>query len=314
MPIELVPLTLDNYKDLIGGDGARIVSESEILHHDHVGTSDTLLHRVGAIASDGQFVGYGMTVTGPFDPTPKEGHFEVRVRVAPEWRHKGIGSAIFAEMERFAVEHGAVVLNASVGDGDPQSLSWARHRGFQAFNHMFGSRLDLETFNAFGFPMPLGNRLRFVSLADYPATDDWFARFVDFYYELADDVPGMQGIRPSVLNLEKEKEKFMVEPEWDPHAVVFAVVDDQWAAMAFLYQRPDGTSYYNQMTGVRRDFRGMGLGVAVKCAAISYARSHGAKFMYTHNATMNEPMLAVNRKLGFQPQGGTFSLEKSLNG
>ena len=53
-------------------------------------------------------------------------------------------------------------LRGSVGDSDPESLSWAQHRGFQVFNHVFGSRLDLETCDASRFPMPFGNRLRFV--------------------------------------------------------------------------------------------------------------------------------------------------------
>ena len=57
----------------------------------------------------------------------------------------------------------------------------------------------------------------------------------------------------------------------------------------------------SQMTGVRRDRRGRGLAHAVKAASASRARERGLRLLVTANDLDNEPMLAVNRKLGFEP-------------
>ena len=55
------------------------------------------------------------------------------------------------------------------------------------------------------------------------------------------------------------------------------------------------------MTGVRRDRRGRGLAQAVKVASAWHARERGLRVLVTANDLDNEPMLAINRKLGFEP-------------
>jgi L-amino acid N-acyltransferase YncA len=66
------------------------------------------------------------------------------------------------------------------------------------------------------------------------------------------------------------------------------------------------------MTGVRRDRRGRGLAHAVKVAALRRARAAGLRTMLTSNDLENEPMLAVNRKLGFEPSVLIENYEKAL--
>ncbi len=313
MKFGLVPLTLDNYKEIIGENGSKIVSEEEVLYHENLRTSDTVFHRVAAVTSEGQLVGDGLAVTGPFDPTPKEGHFEIRVRVAEEWRNNGIGTVIYQEVSRFATEHAATALQVTVRDTCSHCLSFAERRGFEIYNHSFGSTLNIKSFDSSQFAQvpSLGHRLRIVSLADYPHTDEWFQRFVEFCYELVEDVPGMGGMTPSVLDLEKEKRKLTGGQPLDPHAVIIATVDDQWAALSFLIRTPDG-NYVNAMTGVRRQYRGLRLGLAVKRAAVDYAKRQGANRLRTYNASINKPMLAINEKLGYQRESGVFALRKIL--
>ncbi|MGZ4335323.1 MAG: N-acetyltransferase family protein, partial [Gaiellaceae bacterium] len=54
---------------------------------------------------------------------------------------------------------------------------------------------------------------------------------------------------------------------------------------------------------VSRDRRGRGLAYAVKLATLRRARDAGLRTMLASNDLENEPMLAVNRKLGFKPSG-----------
>ncbi len=65
-------------------------------------------------------------------------------------------------------------------------------------------------------------------------------------------------------------------------------------------------------TGVRREYRGRGIAVALKLAVIDFARRNGYVKVKTWNASDNASMLAVNAKLGFKREVGWITLEKSL--
>ena len=57
------------------------------------------------------------------------------------------------------------------------------------------------------------------------------------------------------------------------------------------------------MTGTLPELRGRGLGRQVKLASINWAAENGVTQMFTTNDETNAPMLAINRRLGYQPRG-----------
>jgi hypothetical protein len=67
-----------------------------------------------------------------------------------------------------------------------------------------------------------------------------------------------------------------------------------------------------QMTGVRADRRGRRLAQAVKIASLHRARAAGYSTMLAANDVGNAPMLAINRKLGFEPTVVIAQYEKRL--
>jgi len=68
---------------------------------------------------------------------------------------------------------------------------------------------------------------------------------------------------------------------------------------------------WQQLTAVHREFQGHGIAAALKLRTIAYARMHGFREIRTFNSSRNEPMLAINTKLGFirQPAWIDFLLE-----
>ena len=56
-------------------------------------------------------------------------------------------------------------------------------------------------------------------------------------------------------------------------------------------------------TGTGREYRGRGLALAVKLASTRWAREHGITQIVTTNDETNAPMLAINRRLGYEPAG-----------
>jgi len=56
-------------------------------------------------------------------------------------------------------------------------------------------------------------------------------------------------------------------------------------------------------TATGREYRGRGLALAVKLASTRWAAEHGITQLVTTNDETNASMLAVNRRLGYEPAG-----------
>lgn len=78
--------------------------------------------------------------------------------------------------------------------------------------------------------------------------------------------------------------------------------------------RFEGADYaYNLFTGVEKSYRGRKLAQAVKGLALQYARENlGVSTVRTHHNALNDPMLAIDRKMGYVTINGYYSLEKPL--
>ncbi len=55
------------------------------------------------------------------------------------------------------------------------------------------------------------------------------------------------------------------------------------------------------MTGILRSHRGRGLSLALKLAAITFARESGVQWLRADHHPANAPAIAMNRRLGFVP-------------
>jgi GNAT superfamily N-acetyltransferase len=73
---------------------------------------------------------------------------------------------------------------------------------------------------------------------------------------------------------------------------------------------------HQRFTGVRPDFRGRGLGKWLKAAMLEYIRTTypDARWMTTGNANSNDPMLGINRKLGFKTHRGSTTYQLTREG
>jgi mycothiol synthase len=82
----------------------------------------------------------------------------------------------------------------------------------------------------------------------------------------------------------------------DPGGVIVGLTDTDWAPYR-------ATIIHQQLTAVRPEARGRGLGKWVKAAMLLHLREiyPDAKWVATDNAGSNAPMLKINRELGFKP-------------
>jgi RimJ/RimL family protein N-acetyltransferase len=93
--------------------------------------------------------------------------------------------------------------------------------------------------------------------------------------------------------------------------VVIDASTGDWAAMSAISRFENHA--YNLHTGVDRRYRGRKLAQAVKVLALRYARDVlKVGTVMTHHNTMNQPILAIDRKFGYVQTGGIFVMRKIL--
>jgi GNAT superfamily N-acetyltransferase len=310
MDLKIIPLTSENFSEMVLETGSGLPNIDTIKMLEKKATSETILKILGVITPNGRLIGYGMYVTGPWDPILEPEYAEVFIKVDPEWRNQGIGGRIFTEIEDIAHKNKSKILQTQIQDTKEKDLNWAKKKGFDITSHVFESQLEVSQFSkdqySSIFKKIESSGIRFTTLDDYPKNKDTQNRFWDFWWELVTDVPGMKG-KPRPDN----DRMIALLKDYDKKGFILAVDGDQWIAMSMIVKENEDV-YYNSMTGVDQRYRGKGLAQAVKIKAIEFALQNKVKYIRTHNNSKNAPMLFVNRKLGYEEKPGIYGLTKRI--
>ena len=231
-------------------------------------------------AVDGELVGSG------FAGRSDLGGGVLIPRVLPEARRGGVGTALLRASAAHLEDVGYATAGSQVEDEG--SLAFAERFGFRETGRQVE---QVRTIRA-DEPRPrVPDGVELVSLAARP---DLFRRTYD---ELAlqafEDMP-----TPVTISITPE----IWEREWLswPAGSFVGLAGDELVGCAGLIRdddRPDRAE--NSLTAVRRDWRGRGLGRALKETVIAWASANGLTEVYTWTQTGNEGMRAVNAKLGY---------------
>jgi GNAT superfamily N-acetyltransferase len=267
------------------------------------------ISRRWVVESGGEVQGIAHLFFFPFD---LPGFLHASVLVHPQARGGGVGGALWRAVESAAQEAKAVGLAADVTDTDPLSLAWAERRGFRVHVHRFASELNLITFDeAPHLPALARAEAQGVTFTDLSgASDATFDRYLNFVADRLTETPDLAGhprwplaqVR-EVLHLDRNP-----PPDW----LILAVGSGgDWLGTTAMvaYQK----LAYNELTATHPQARGRGLALPLKLHAIRRARAAGLTVMRTNNHSRNAPMLAVNRRLGFEPQPGRYEMHLRLS-
>jgi L-amino acid N-acyltransferase YncA len=129
---------------------------------------------------DGTPVGAGFVGLLPHRP-----ELAVRISVPPAHRRQGVGTALYRAISRRARERGFETVTAWVPEADPDSLGWARRRGFEEVGRERLLGLELRGDEAPAVELPAGVEL--VTLAERP---DLLPSLYEVICEAWLDVPG----------------------------------------------------------------------------------------------------------------------------
>ncbi len=213
--------------------------------------------------------------------------------VVPESRRQGAGSALYEGLSDVARERGLDGLLLEVLQSDSDSLAWVERRGFTEIERQEALALDLTAHEPAEVTPPEG-----IELVTRAARPDLTREMYDVGVEAARDIPGLDGGNDPSF---ESWAAFEIErPSRDPELCFIALAGGRVVGFASLDVFPDDV--FHGLTAVARDWRGRGVGAALKRSQIEAAKTRGFPRLLTESQHENEPMRRLNERLGFRPE------------
>ncbi len=236
--------------------------------------------------------------------------------VKPEQRRQGVGRRLYEDLEQAVKDVQAKKLHVSILDTSSESRAFAEQRGFSERWHFIPMRLDLETFDDRPYDDIIAklkeDGFQFTSMEELGNTEEAQRKLYILNDTTDLDVPGKNGEHS--WNSFDDFQKRVCQMDWYKPGGQMVVIDtatSDWAAMSAISRFENHA--YNLHTGVDRRYRGRKLAQAVKVLALRYARDVlKVNTVHTHHNTMNQPIIAIDRKFGYIQMPGTFVMKKIL--
>ena len=248
---------------------------------------------------------------------PPDGSWGAWLRIDDAWKRKGIGTAIADALEEYARGHGAPSVTAGLRGDERDGIAFAEARGYKEFHRRQTAYLDLSRFDASRFEDPddIARRggFRLASYAELASGGDADAlrrRIHEVHSATWREVPTPE--IPPPPSYEDLSRYAFDSPTFEPSATTFALRADDIVGLTLADVNGSGVGY-TFMTGVLSTARGRGLALAMKLRAIAVLKERGVRLFGTTNDKDNAPMLAVNRKLGYEPEPPNIRMKKPLS-
>ncbi|GIG57917.1 phosphinothricin acetyltransferase [Longispora fulva] len=250
---------------------------------------------------DGRLVGWARAGLSLFTPEP--GAADVGAAVLPEYRGRGIGSALLVEGVAHVKQIGAVTARGRAFD-EPGILRWAERHGFAAGAGHAAQISVVDPRAIPGAPACPGH-IRLVSF------DEVDPRVVyDLEAATGPDIPA--GVPLAPIPYEDWLGMTWGNPDLFRGGSVVALDGDVPVAYTLTVADLSTGRSWTNMTGTLRSHRGLGLAKIVKVEALHRSARAGITRAYTGNDATNAPMLAVNDWLGYQRAATQVTVARKL--
>lgn len=226
------------------------------------------------------------------------------VGVLPAHRRRGIGSTLYAEASRHAESLGREGLACTAREDEEDALDFLGHRGFVVVDRLRKLSLDLG-----GLELPSPGLPAGISIVTYAQRPELIAEMYAVFREASGDVPGEEADRD--LSFEEWRSEEIDAPDKLPELVFLALDGDRVVGVGGL-EVPSSGDARNGFLAVARSHRRRGVGRAIKLAELAAAKRAGIRRLVTSSPERNEPMLRLNRSLGYRPIPGLAVLRGPL--
>jgi GNAT superfamily N-acetyltransferase len=241
--------------------------------------------------------------------------FFVDMYVRPEAQGQGIGQRFYAHLVARLAPHNPIALRTEAReDFAPANHILVKH-GYVEEMKFWESRLAVAPFDAgpyAGHEAKVRARgMEIVTLRELmDKGDDYKFPLYEAVTEMLRDVPMPDAYTP--VPFEEWVKGALENHNLLPEGYFIAMHQGNIAGVSQLWLGAEPDVLYTGLTGTRRDYRRMGIALALKLRAIAFAKQRGAREIRTGNETRNRAMLSINEALGFVKQPVWVSYVKNL--
>lgn len=299
--------------ELLSIETSDLMTMDELIEEDEDMLPGDIRHHLVATDTSGQIVGYGSATRKRIEPA---GYFHLTVLIDEAERRQGIGSALYDEILAFVQDNDATTLFCTVRERNADCLVFGEERGFRIRNQMFMSKIDLNAFDESQFAGLISSveatGIRFSSLAREGNTDHAREQLYEINRIASIDDPASTD---DLFDPFEDYENYILDASWfQPEGQFMAFDGDRAVGMSGISYSQEANTMFTLLTGVAPEYRGRKIAQALKLIAILHGKGLGADSIRTQNDSINAPMLAINRKLGFVREDGLghYGLVKEL--
>ena len=235
--------------------------------------------------------------------TGQPGIYALEIRIDLRSTRQGIGTKLYEVLRSRLVLRGATRFVAWVRSDANAGRRFAARLGCDETGQVIQEyRLDVAHADISAAVM-LEARLeqkgiRLACLAELAGENVDFQRALQrLWADAGDKAPDEIQLRNS---FETWRREVLQAPDLSPDTHWIALEGERPVGMTFL-KRLSEDAYENDYTSVAANYRGQGIATALKLRAIAWAQSHGVQSFYTSSEIGNQPMVAVNTRLGYRP-------------
>jgi mycothiol synthase len=266
------------------------------LTRDLIASSGDALLLFQVAESDGSLIGYVDGILPENDNPTRAGRATVWVR--PDWRRRGIGSALWRALWEAGSERGVKRFTSRVDAEDVAARAWVAAIGATTDGVHFESTLNLDG-GLLSREPPEGITIE--TLESDASEIEWRKAYSATVRLMADTPDAATNPAPMPYEIFRT----LLAGPWQ--VAVAKSNDGEIVGLTSVFVKNEGDRSVNTMlTAVNRDWRGKGLATALKVAHAVKLRDAGWRLIITQNMEGNDHILAANKRLGFTPSSATL--------
>lgn len=288
-------------------------SAADFKHGDAIRKPEQFYQR-WVVEQDGRLIAFANT-NQPTD-TAEPDRYRFAIVVHPDFERMGVGTAVYNLIWQTLQnrEPRPAILETGCYQHHTQTVRFLQKRGYRQVMRWVVSRLDVPAFDVAAFA-GLRQKLEaqgiaFCTVPELQASDPaWLPKLHELDWQLVQDEP--LPYTPKKMSEERFRQIYLDAPMAMVDSWVVAVENGRYVGNSMLEKSSQPGTVSTGFTGVLRSYRRRGLATALKAQAIAYARTAGFQAIRTGNEE-NNPMLALNKKLGFAEITASLAFQKQL--